>query len=192
MPFDDLDLEFEDEDELAKKKKNDAVHQDLDLEFQAPEGARPRPVQAALKVQGMGPNHTSAGTSSGRIVKNTMGEVNKQNPTQAKGVTSSLSVVALQPKIHGSNAIKEDFDLGSNEVFQLREQMHRVEFQAEVKVQVAEFKTVILSELAGDMKLMEHQISQLLTRIHAKHPDIKQEALLIKKLLADFTSKKRK
>jgi hypothetical protein len=57
---------------------------------------------------------------------------------------------------------------------------------------VAEFKTEILSEMLSDMKLMEHQIGQLLVRINAKHPDMKQEALMIKKILADFTAKKRK
>jgi hypothetical protein len=49
-----------------------------------------------------------------------------------------------------------------------------------------------LSELLSDVKLMDHQINQLLVRINAKHPDMKQEALMIKKILADFTAKKRK
>jgi hypothetical protein len=42
------------------------------------------------------------------------------------------------------------------------------------------------------MKLLEHQIGQLLVRINAKHPDMKNEVLMIKKILADFTAKKRK
>jgi hypothetical protein len=46
--------------------------------------------------------------------------------------------------------------------------------------------------MLSDMKLAQHQIEQLLVRINAKHPDMKNEVLMIKKILADFTAKKRK
>jgi hypothetical protein len=72
------------------------------------------------------------------------------------------------------------------------EHLRKVEFEAAVQAQVADFKIDLLVELLSDIKLMEHRIGQLLSRIHAKHPDIKNEALMIKKLLADFTQKKRK
>lgn len=74
----------------------------------------------------------------------------------------------------------------------MREEMRRVQIESEVKVGVAEFKTEFLSEMLSDMKLLEHQIGQLLVRINAKHPESKQEVLMIKKLLADFNAKKRK
>ena len=85
-----------------------------------------------------------------------------------------------------------EYDLEGEEIVALRERARKAEFDAEVKVQVAEFKTELLTELLSDMKLMDHQINQLLVRINAKHPDMKQEVLIIKKLLADFTAKKRK
>nr|MBA2406309.1 hypothetical protein [Bdellovibrionales bacterium] len=107
---------------------------------------------------------------------------------------------STSPRIAGANALKAQpqqvvdghYDLESEEIVQLRERARKAEFDADVKVQVAEFKTEILGELLGDIKLMDHQINQLLNRINAKHPDLKQEALMIKKLLADFTSKKRR
>lgn len=74
----------------------------------------------------------------------------------------------------------------------MREEMKRVQIESEVKVGIAEFKAEFLSEMLSDMKLLDHQINQLLVRINAKHPDMKQEVLMIKKLLADFNAKKRK
>ncbi|MFA5582965.1 MAG: hypothetical protein WDA09_02020, partial [Bacteriovoracaceae bacterium] len=77
-------------------------------------------------------------------------------------------------------------------ISQLKERIEQVETEAQIKIAIAEFKTDILSDLMSDIKLLEHQIGGLLNRIHAKHPDLKQEALMIKKLLSDFSSKKRK
>jgi hypothetical protein len=197
MPFDDLDLEFEDEDE-AKKKKNDAVHQDVDLEFQAPEGARRPPSQPVARAAAPGSNPAGAP----RPVARPQGAPNNvQKLDDARAIAPSRPAGspmrpagAPQPRVQGSSALKEEssYDLESEEVVQMREQMKKVQFDADVRVQVAEFKTEILGELLGDMKVMEHQIGQLLVRINAKHPDMKQEALMIKKILADFTAKKRK
>jgi hypothetical protein len=128
-----------------------------------------------------------------------MGEVKKLDDARAQAPSRPAGTIARpagapQLRTQGSSALKEDssYDLESYEVVQMREQMVKVQFDADVRVQVAEFKTEIMSELLGDMKLMEHQIGQLLVRINAKHPDMKQEALMIKKILADFTAKKRK
>lgn len=189
MPFDDLDLEFEDEEE-TKKKKNDAVHVDVDLEFHTPEGARARPQPA--------PRPATAGTAPN--IQRPAGIVRKiEDARPAAQQVRRPAPAATQPQMAaprsvGSSALREEphYDTDSEQVVELREKMRKVEFDAEVKVQVAEFKTEILSELLGDMKLMEHQIGQLLARINAKHPDMKNEALMIKKILADFTAKKRK
>jgi hypothetical protein len=191
MPFDDLDLEFEDEEE-SKKKKNEAVHVDVDLEFHTPEGAkaRPQPVARPAAPAGTAPNiQRPAG-----IVR----KIDDARPAGSQQVRRSAPVSnhpqVSAPRSVGSNALKDEshYDVESEQVVELREKMRKVEFDAEVKVQVAEFKIEILSELLGDMKLMEHQIGQLLARINAKHPDMKNEALMIKKILADFTAKKRK
>jgi hypothetical protein len=49
-----------------------------------------------------------------------------------------------------------------------------------------------MSDVLSDMKLMDHQITQILSKINAKHPDSKNEVMMIKKLLTDFVAKKRK
>lgn len=198
MAFDDLDLEFEDEDEQNKKKKSEAIQVDGDLEFHTPEGAKPKAVPPQ-RPQG-------AGTAPGiqRPAPGKPAEVRKidearaaqaqARPQQAAPAPRPAAVPQSQPRVVGSSALKEDgaYDLESQHVVEMREQMRKVQLEAEVKVQVAEFKTEYLTEMLSDMKLASHQIEQLLVRINAKHPDMKNEVLMIKKILADFTAKKRK
>jgi hypothetical protein len=198
MALDDLDLEFEDEEE-AKKKKNEAVQQDVDLEFHAQDNdVKPRPTRP-------GPPPSQQPTSVGSRPQpvQPMAQVKKLDDarnvppvkrpvTTASASPSPVSVGANAMKVQSQPLMEDQYDLESEEIVQLRERARKAEFDADVKVQVAEFKTELLSELLGDMKLMDHQINQLLVRINAKHPDMKQEVLMIKKILADFTSKKRK
>ena len=191
MPFDDLDLEFEDEDE-ASKKKREAVNVDVDLEFQAPDGARakalpPKPPQKPPPPGAPQPTTRPQGQP---------GDVRKIDDARAAALRRPAPPTGASPtsRVAGSSAIKDDldFDLESNQVVELREQMRKMELEAQVRVSVAEFKTDYLTEMLSDMKLMEHQIGQLLARINAKHPDMRNEVLMIKKILTDFNSKKRK
>ena len=194
MAFDDLELEFEDEDE-SKKKKSDAVHEDVDLEFHASETTKKAPQAASGKAPQTSPSIPKLQNKIAEVKKLVEARpTSSPAPVAVSRPTKVSSMSQSQPSIQGANALKEDnvIDLESSQVVQLREQVRKVEFEAEVKVAVAEFKAEILGEMLGDMKLLEHQIGQLLARINAKHPDVKQEALMIKKLLADFTAKKRK
>ncbi len=163
MALDDLDLEFEDEEDI-KKKKSDAVHVDVDLVFQseAPQNRPQRPPQG-----GPGNVHPLPARPAPR-------------PSAAPGGGHTATALKMPPK----EATKSQKDL--------LEHVRKVEFEAEVKVRVADFKAEILGEILGDMKFMEHQIGQLLVRLNNKHPESKQEILMIKKILADFTAKKRK
>ena len=197
MAFDDLDLEFEDEEEQNKKKKSEAIHVDGDLEFHTPEGVKAKPAQPQKPI--------GAGTAPG-IPRPALGkpaEVRKidearaaqaQSRPQASPAPRPAGAPQTQPRVVGSSALQQEaaYDLDSQQVVEMREQMRKVQLDAEVKVQVAEFKTEYLTEMLSDMKLASHQIEQLLVRINAKHPDMKNEVLMIKKILADFTAKKRK
>ena len=196
MALDDLDLEFEDEEE-EKKKKNDALLPDVDLQFQMQENELkskpPRPLNPQTPQQPMAQ------------VKN-IDEARAAQPMKRPTPTAPVSPIArsgsdvVAPRSLGATALKSSSrpllegqeNVESEEILELRERTRKAEFNADVKVQVAEFKVEILGELLGDIKLMDHQINQLLIRINAKHPDMKQEVLMIKKILADFTAKKRK
>jgi hypothetical protein len=197
MPFDDLDLEFEDEEE-SKKKKNDAVQQDVDLEFHTPEAAKPRP-----HPQGPPAPNSAAPSAVPKPPSKPPGEVRKIEDARAAAAPVAQptpvrrppqAVASSGPMVDGSSALKEQpvYDLESQQIVELQEQMRKVQLESEVKVAVAEFKMEFLTEMLSDMKLLEHQIGQLLVRINAKHPDMKNEVLMIKKILADFTAKKRK
>jgi hypothetical protein len=204
MALDDLDLEFEDEDEM-KRKKNDAVHQDVDLEFQMQDGGvKPKPARppggapppAGARPSAAQPMAQVKQLDAARAAQQIKRPVAPGSPAPRSVGDSTSSGIA------GANALKVQsrsqplaeghYDLESEEIVQLRERAIKAEFDADVRVSVAEFKTELLSELLGDMKLMDHQVNQLLVRINAKHPDMKQEVLMIKKILADFTAKKRK
>ena len=205
MALDDLDLEFEDEEE-AKKRKNDAVQQDVDLEFHVEDVAQkakpspsipqpPQPPQAPVveRAQSSQPMAQVKKIDDARAAQ-TAKRPGTVAPAARTGIeaSSSRSVGANALQSQSQPVMEGHYDFESEEVVQLRERARKAEFDAEVKVQVAEFKTELLSELLSDVKLMDHQINQLLVRINAKHPDMKQEALMIKKILADFTAKKRK
>lgn len=200
MAFDDLDLEFEDDEEAAKKKKNEAVQVDGDLEFgspvsgmtkshsnlqkpSTPQVASPPPAQPAAPVTKIADARAAQATVKKPVTATT---------TVAQK-TVARTVASTGPKVVGSSALQSDHcEVEGHEVVQMREEMRRIQFEAEVKVAVAEYKVELLTELLSDTKLMQHQIEQLLVRINAKHPDMKQEVLMIKKILADFTAKKRK
>lgn len=192
MSLDDLNLEFEDEDEV-KKKRGDAVQVDVDLEFHldSPRPAAPRPpvqparpaASASAQVKDINQARSAAQAPA---AKPAMARPQASTPVAA---TSGSAALKMAPAGELTEAV---VDLESQEIIRLREEAQQAKIDAEVKVQVAEFKTDLLVDLMSDMKLMDHQINQMLARIHAKHPDMKQEVLMIKKLLADFTSKKRK
>jgi hypothetical protein len=190
MALDDLDLEFEDEEE-AKKKKNDAVHQDVDLEFQMQgNDVKPRPSRPGLPSSGAPAQGPQAVAQVKKLDDARVAAQAVKKPMGQTGVAPTVGSAAV--KVQSQPLLEGQYDLESEEIVQLRERARKAEFDAEVKVQVAEFKTEILSEVLSDVKLMDHQINQLLLRINAKHPDMKQEVLMIKKILADFTAKKRK
>lgn len=195
MPFDDLNLEFEDEEEALRKKKAETLTVDVDLEFQAPDvGAKPRPATRPAPPPGAEPVSRPAPARPPGAEVRKIDEA-RANATQSRPVprpAAPVAPVARSPQVSGAHALDSSYDLESESIVQMREEMKRVQIESEVKVGIAEFKAEFLSEMLSDMKLLDHQINQLLVRINAKHPDMKQEVLMIKKLLADFNAKKRK
>ncbi len=174
MSFDDLNLEFEDEEDF-KKKKSDAVHVDVDLEFQS---QGPTSIPSHSRPVGQRPAPPAGLPGNVQAMPNRPIPTQRPDPVMTSG-SSAMKIAPIpkeQTKSHDT----------------LMEQIRKIEFEAEVKVRVADFKAEILGDILGDLKFMDHQIGQLLARINTKHPDMKQEVLMIKKILADFTAKKRR
>jgi hypothetical protein len=172
----------------SKKKKKEAVDVDVDLEFHTPDSSKPRPIRPSSPATSPSIPQTNSAPAEIRKIDEARASIQpiKRPPSQPLPATA--------PKVSGTSAMKEEasFDFESNQVVELREHMRKIELESQVKVAVAEFKTEYLSEMLSDIKLMEHQIGQLLLRINAKHPEMKNEVLMIKKILADFTAKKRR
>ena len=195
MALDDLDLEFEDEEEV-KSKKNDAIRQIVGLEFSSQEE-----VNSLTQIPSAHNRHVGSSQPMVQVKKIGDARASQASAKRPLGTAQSAARLLSVSSSHyaiGATALssasiqKDHYDLESDEIIELRERAFKTEFDADVRVQVAEFKTSIISELLSDMKLMDHQVNQLLVRIYAKHPDIKQEVLMIKKILADYITKKRK
>ncbi len=147
MALDDLDLEFEDEEEM-KKKKNDAVHQDVDLEFQMQDGgvkARPSRPGAPTPPAGVRPQQPMAQVQklddarAAQQLKRPIapGTPAPRSPGEA---TSPRSVGATALKTQTQPVAEGHYDLESEEIVQLRERARKAEFDADVRVQVADNK----------------------------------------------------
>ena len=177
MPFDDLDLEFEDEEE-AKQDKPEVVNLNEDLEFQTLGGTKPRlqsgpvPPEALVRKIEEARQSRPSENPGPQSVPITM--VEGTSAVKREVVSESLKVESLKPEIN------------------FQEEMMKIQIDSQVKVSIAEFKVDFLSELLSDAKLMDHQIGQLLLRIQTKYPDTKNDVVMIKKIMAEFLAKKRK
>lgn len=211
MPLEDLDLEFEDEEDLKRKRDKETVHQDVDLEFGVSPtvAAKATAPTSAPKVAAAAPDKTTVIPSPGKPALSRPAPTSPAvNPSaQVRRLDEARAAAAKKPQaanpnatnpgrpmpmVQGANAL--DLDLPPEEagLTQLYEEVERTKFEAKVQVAVAEFKTEILSDLLSDVKVLDLQVHQLLVRINQKHPDLKPEVMALKKLLADFAAKKRK
>jgi hypothetical protein len=186
MPLeDDLDLEFEDEEE-NKSEKNETVDFDGNLEFHTPIVSRPRgePPSLVGSASRSYPSDMKSPSLEGQLRK-------IEEARRPQGLLGHLSQV--ESMSDGTSALKREGPIDSSGVEKsLQEQMMTLQMESQVKVALAEFKVDFLSDVLSDMKLMDHQIGQLLARINAKYPDSKNEVHMIKKIMSDFMGKKRK
>ncbi len=202
MPLEDLELEFEDEDE--SKKKKDALHVDVDLQFSTEEAAKPRqipvrqgpapvaassaPAQAALRPASQSTN-PKIQMPAKEVSRPAVAKVTPISVRSAGAPARQVAKVAQGSAALAEQVFTEDVN---EEVIELRERVQKLEVESQVKVGIAEFKAEFMSDVLSDMKLLDHQVTQILTKINAKHPDAKNEVLMIKKLLSEFAAKKRK
>lgn len=97
-------------------------------------------------------------------------------------------------KIHTSEydiqyASSDEVQFLREEVERLRQEMVDVKVEAEVRARLAEEKAKFMIESVTETKMMNHQMMQVLQRIHAKVPGLKNEVLMAKKILDEFVKK---
>lgn len=168
----DLDLVFED-DEV--EKKSDAIAISPDIKFGV-EG------NEAIKKKVVTPTTVASATVTA-TPKPSSDNVHQLQKKEAPVAQAAGVKTTARPEAGRTEDALID---------ELQEKMRQMELDMSVKLAVADFKTDILSDLQSDIKLLEFQMGGLLNRMYGKHPDLKQEILTIKKLLADFSQKKRK
>jgi hypothetical protein len=76
-----------------------------------------------------------------------------------------------------------------DEIAELKNQIGTIESQADIKVAVAQAKSEFVIDYVTDAKLVDHQVNQVLQRIHKRVPGLKTEVLTIKKAMTEFVEK---
>ncbi len=193
MAIEDLDLVFEEE----EIEKSDAIDVDVDLDFSAhvkkdagggeakpsPKAApaipKPTPVPHVAQVPKAVPSN----------VKNISDAQRTRPVAQAKPQSQTQPAQNPRPV---DESYADELDMLRDEIAELRSQVSKVQNAADVKVAVAEAKTEFLVQYITDAKLMDHQVNQMLSRIHKKVPALKNEVLTIKKYISEFLAKTKK
>lgn len=166
MAIEDLDLEFEDENEQGA---SEALDVDLDLTFGADADTSPK--GGGVRVR----------------------PVPKKNPSKSVNVPDNVSPINQarnssskpQPKSSQSSEI----EMLMREIQFLKDQMNEIQRSADVKLAVAEAEKDYLIEYVSNAKVLDHQVTQVLQRIHQKVPALKGEVQAIKKHVQEFVRK---
>lgn len=106
---------------------------------------------------------------------------------QAKVTSQQVQSPVQAPA--GLEDYQYELDVLREQISELKEQMRNVRQHADVKVAVAEAKSEFIIEYMTNAKLLDHQVNQLLQRIHKKVPALKTEVLTIKKYMTEFLEK---
>ena len=188
-----LDLEFEDEEEIRareEKKRKKEVVEDVDLEFDVGEGEK-------SSVESSAPSNDSDQAPKAPI---SSPDKRAQREARAQTQTRNLKEVGPAPKAQKENSNVRDFPQHSSsqssprENYRLGQELDealkssrvlQVEMQAQIKIAVMEAKMEFLAKQAGEAKLLEHKVGNLINQMHKKAPSLKNELLSLKKLLSE-------
>lgn len=185
MAIEDLDLEFEDE---AEAEKGDALDVDVDLSFSAsPEAVKQHMSQK--RPQSATPKNTAKtpqAKPTAKATPNNVANIQQARP-KAKAQAKPLSQASPTPDYSEQN-MQELAQLRSEIEF-LKSQIQAIQHQADIKVAVAQAQTDYMVEFVSNAKVMDHQVTQILTRINKKAPALGSEVQTIKKYVNEFLKK---
>ncbi len=208
----DLDIEFEDDEEIrareeAERKKSEVV-EEVDLDFSVG-GAEPaeEPVEEPVKKKKKKRPQPEAAAPEPAAEAEPVSVPVAEKPTAAPTPVAEAAPVVESQVVHTSapeqaapapvvqtQTITEVVQIGAN--YQLGDELKRasagnkvlqIEVEAKIQVAVAEHMANILA----DKKLFEHKVSKLIKQIAAKAPAAKKELIMLNKLLKEFTSDKK-
>lgn len=211
MALSDLDLEFEEEGE----KSSGIIDIGEELNFNAaptPKTGATKPVpkapaQPIQKTQVKQPerqvSHLDKTNPNLTIPKN-LNQASSVEPSfnaqkiqesKIRNLDEHRQRVERKPELQTQTSTKQDFATADevlflrNEIENLKKEMADVKLDSEVRARVAEEKAKFMIESVTEAKMMNYQVTQILQRMNAKSPDLKNEVLMVKKLLDDFLKK---
>lgn len=188
MAIEDLDLEFEDETEA---EKGDALDVDVDLSFSAsPESVKQhmsqkRPQSAAPKPR---PKAATPKPQPRKPTQNNVSNIQEARPKARPQAQAKPMSQASPTPDYAEHNMQEISELRS-EIEYLKSQIQAIQHQADIKVAVAEAQTSYMVEVVSNAKVMDHQVTQILTRINKKAPALGSEVQTIKKYVSEFLKK---
>lgn len=215
----DLNIEFEDEEEEAKRleeerKKRDEVKEVVDLQFStdaeddedesAASGAALKKAQAEARrvalekknaAQGKHPAQESQPQVQAQASVADIDQARKAREP-VKQAEPSISFTTPDPT-HSNISIQRPS--ASSPHYRLGDELNyatsanallNAEVQARVQLAVAQARAESIARVAQEAKLLEHKIVKLLTQAHGKAPAAKAELMAIKKMLAEYADPK--
>ncbi|MBD64370.1 MAG: hypothetical protein CME62_04135 [Halobacteriovoraceae bacterium] len=206
MAIEDLDLEFEDEEEQSK---GDALDVDVDLSFSAYpvdgklEGSnkrgpmpkkRPHPAPKAGTPEQPQNTETPSRPTPRPQNNNTNNVRNISEAPRPQPQPQPRPKAAAIPQARPSSQVTPDYANDSSEdiaylkeeIAQLKAQMQNIQHQADIKLAVAEAEKEYLVEYVSNAKVLDHQVTQVLSRINKKVPALGAEVQLLKKYVSEF------
>jgi len=188
MAIEDLDLEFEDE---VESTKGDALNVDVDLSFSAsPEAVKEHMAQRRpVPTKAPTPKSQVAVESKPAPEKVTQGNVANINQAKPRPQVQARPTSQVKPTPDYANDQVGELAQLRAEVEYLKQQMQSAQHQADIKIAVAQAEKDYLVEFVSNAKVMDHQVTQILTRINKKVPALSSEVQTIKKYVGEFLKK---
>jgi hypothetical protein len=186
MAIEDLDLEFEDEGEVSGTEALD-VSDDLSFSANEEDEAAPKRSAPKKRPQPRSQEQSEEVEDSEENISDIGQARARTRPNQSRQPISKANNHANgQSRGMGSNGDLEDL---KEEIAILKQQMQAIEHQADVRVAVAEAEKEYLIEYVSNAKLLDHQVTQVLSRINKKVPQLVTEVKMVKKYMQDFLVK---
>ncbi|GAB4016911.1 MAG: hypothetical protein Fur0010_17170 [Bdellovibrio sp.] len=193
MAVKDLNIEFEDEDDIKKaeeeRKKKASVVQDVELDFDVltdpnvPEGD----VKKALEQTKTQPMAKGLPTTKPQVATKPQAapapqaEVKPIRP-QPAAAPAPAPVASAQPQVVSAN-----YQLGDElKKIMNGNQILQIELEARIKIEVAERMAILKAEQAQENKMLERDVTRILKQIVAKAPALKKEVMQLQKIVQDF------
>ena len=160
-----------------------------------PKQTRPQARPPQRKPTQQSPEKVRAQSPGGKIqnIAEQRAKVQSENQPQPQARVQSQQVPTVEASF--SEDYAHELQHLRDEIAELKNQIGAIQSQADVKVAVAEAKSEFVIDYVTDAKLADHQVNQVLQRIHKRVPGLKNEVLSIKKTMTEFvekTTKKKK